>query len=537
MLSSLEHHIPFLPYLIPPLLGALIGYVTNYIAIRMLFRPLHPWHIFGCRVPMTPGIIPARRGDLARKMGHMVGEHLLTSGDVGRTLDRPEFRTQVYNALAHKLDAFIQRPLGAPISLVPRRLQRRVGAIVAQISSRIGAKVGHVVQSAGFARRLEHLSTQAAEELLGRELRDILDQDSYTRLRTEISTAMQGWLQRPETKEHLHRWFDTKVESFLNSDASLNDLLPEELNQLLTEKIRAHIPVLGQELIQALRADENRAELERMARTGVDGLIESVEGLSALVGALFDMNIIYARLPEFIDTALDSVEEWLQTEAAQEVLGSVVDKRMRELMQRPAAAWVEGLSYAQVSKLKRSLSEAAYDFLASAAVQKRALELLDVAFTQHGHRTLGELSAPFLGGKSSTRAARLGAGASRYILNFLRSDKFSRTSSAWMEHQANQLVYERPLGTLATYLPSDAREELYHGLMRQFILLLKKELPPMMESLNVARIVEEKVNQLDLLEVEDLLMGIMREQFRYINLFGALLGFILGLLNLVLLYL
>lgn len=58
-----------------------------------------------------------------------------------------------------------------------------------------------------------------------------------------------------------------------------------------------------------------------------------------------------------------------------------------------------------------------------------------------------------------------------------------------------------------------------------------------MESLNVARIVEDKVNKLDLLEVEDLLMGIMREQFRYINLFGALLGFLLGLLNLVLLYL
>jgi hypothetical protein len=29
----------------------------------------------------------------------------------------------------------------------------------------------------------------------------------------------------------------------------------------------------------------------------------------------------------------------------------------------------------------------------------------------------------------------------------------------------------------------------------------------------------------------------MREQFRYINLFGALLGFIIGLLNLGLLYL
>jgi len=537
MLSSLEAHIPFLPYLIPPLLGALIGYVTNYIAIRMLFRPLRPWYVFGIRIPMTPGIIPARRGDLARKMGHMVGEHLLTSGDVGRTLDKPEFRTQVYDTLAHKLDAFIQRPLGAPISLVPRRLQRRVGAIVEQISGRIGSKVGKVVQSAVFARRLEHLSTQAAEELLGRELREVLDQDSYTRMRAHVAATMQEWLQRPESREQLQRWFETRLDSFFNSDTSLNDLLPAEIESLLTEKIRAHIPALGRELILAMRTGENRAELEKMARNGVDGLIESVEGLSALVGALFDMNIIYARLPEFIDKALDSLEEWLLTDAAQEAIGAVVQKRIEELMERPAAEWVQGLSYAEVSKLKRNLSEAAYTFLTSATLQNHILELLDTAFTRHGHRTLGELSSPLLGDKAPSRAERLGAGASRYILNFLHSDKFTRTSSAWMERMANQLVYERPLGTLATYLPSDAREELYQGLMRQFILLLKKELPPLVKSLNVARIVEDKVNQLDILEVEDLLMGIMREQFRYINLFGALLGFLLGLLNLVLLYL
>lgn len=537
MLSSLENHIPFLPYLIPPLLGALIGYVTNYIAIRMLFRPLHPWYILGLRIPMTPGIIPARRGDLARKMGHMVGEHLLTSGDVGRTLDKAEFRIQVYDTLAHKMDSFIQRPLGAPISLVPRRLQKRVGAIVEQISGRIGTKVGKLVQSALFARRLEQLSTQAAEELLGRELREMLDQDSYTRMRTNIATALQEWLLRPETREQLQRWVDIQLDSFLNSDTSLNDVLPEEVQELLSEKLNAHIPVLGQELIQAMRTGENRAELETLARNGVDGIIESVEGLSALVGALFDMNIIYARLPEFIDKALDSLEEWLRTDAAQDTIGAVVHKRIEELMQRPAAAWVEGLSYAEVSKLKRNLSGAAYTFLTSATLHDHALELLDTAYNKHGHRTLGELSVPLLSDRTSSSAERLGTAASRYILNFLRSDKFSRTSREWMEAQAQRLVYERPLGTLATYLPSDAREELYHGLMRQFILLLKKELPPLVESLNVARIVEDKVNKLDLLEVEDLLMGIMREQFRYINLFGALLGFLLGLLNLVLLYL
>ncbi|OQY17136.1 MAG: hypothetical protein B6I36_09400 [Desulfobacteraceae bacterium 4572_35.1] len=70
---------PYWPFILPPLLGAIIGYVTNYIAIRMLFRPLRPWHIFGLRLPLTPGIIPSQRHKLATKMGEMVGSHLLTT--------------------------------------------------------------------------------------------------------------------------------------------------------------------------------------------------------------------------------------------------------------------------------------------------------------------------------------------------------------------------------------------------------------------------------------------------------------------------
>ena len=79
-------HLTWLPYLLPPLLGALIGYVTNYIAIRMLFRPLRPWRLLGMRLPLTPGIIPAKRGELAQRMGEMVGSHLLTADDVRQAL-------------------------------------------------------------------------------------------------------------------------------------------------------------------------------------------------------------------------------------------------------------------------------------------------------------------------------------------------------------------------------------------------------------------------------------------------------------------
>lgn len=58
--------------------GAVIGGVTNVIAIKMLFHPFNPYYIFKIRIPFTPGLIPKRRDEIANKIGQVIEEHLLT---------------------------------------------------------------------------------------------------------------------------------------------------------------------------------------------------------------------------------------------------------------------------------------------------------------------------------------------------------------------------------------------------------------------------------------------------------------------------
>lgn len=59
-------------------IGALIGGFTNYLAIKMIFRPLEPKYIGKYRLPFTPGLIPKRRGEIAKQLGLVVVNHLLT---------------------------------------------------------------------------------------------------------------------------------------------------------------------------------------------------------------------------------------------------------------------------------------------------------------------------------------------------------------------------------------------------------------------------------------------------------------------------
>jgi len=77
-------------FVVPPIAGAIIAYVTNVIAIKMLFRPLKEIRIFGIRLPFTPGILPRQRGKLAISIGAMVERELITPEVLRERLSRIE---------------------------------------------------------------------------------------------------------------------------------------------------------------------------------------------------------------------------------------------------------------------------------------------------------------------------------------------------------------------------------------------------------------------------------------------------------------
>ena len=65
-----------------PVIGAVIGYITNDIAIRMLFRPHKAVYVGRWRVPFTPGIVPRRKDQLAAILGNAIVEKFFNADDL-----------------------------------------------------------------------------------------------------------------------------------------------------------------------------------------------------------------------------------------------------------------------------------------------------------------------------------------------------------------------------------------------------------------------------------------------------------------------
>lgn len=162
-------------YVLAPVLGGIIGYITNDIAIRMLFRPHKAKYIMGGHIPFTPGIIPKEKGRIAEALGGVISENLMNKDVLERYLLSDDMvgkvrfaveefiETQKYNQetvkefLCHYLS---EEEMSAILQNVNESLTKQTYKKLADPS--VGEKVAHIA----IDKVAKKLSVDGAQELL-----------------------------------------------------------------------------------------------------------------------------------------------------------------------------------------------------------------------------------------------------------------------------------------------------------------------------------------------------------------------------------
>jgi uncharacterized membrane protein YheB (UPF0754 family) len=95
--------------LLIPFISALIGWITNFIAVRMIFRPRKEIRFLWFRVQ---GLIPKRKNDLAEKIAHTVEKELISHRDIKEIISSENFHTQTGDVIRSKIESFITSKIG-----------------------------------------------------------------------------------------------------------------------------------------------------------------------------------------------------------------------------------------------------------------------------------------------------------------------------------------------------------------------------------------------------------------------------------------
>jgi len=169
-----------------PVIAALIGYITNYIAVRMLFRPHKPARFLGITFQ---GLVPRRQKEIAASLGSMIERDLFSQADIHAALSGSETAEEATAFMSEQIDAFAQK-IGAQNPMVGMFLQ---GPLLDQIKQtlagqmtqrfpefmeRVVTRVEHRLDvSEIVARKIEGFDLSKLESLIyeisARELRTI----------------------------------------------------------------------------------------------------------------------------------------------------------------------------------------------------------------------------------------------------------------------------------------------------------------------------------------------------------------------------
>jgi len=118
-----------LKFIIIPIMGALIGWITNLIAIKLIFRPYKPIRFPVINFSMQ-GIIPKRRYEIAANIGRIVEEELLSIKDL-----IPAFENGISDSEFIKSIASIIRfnLINRMPGIFPAKLKKTLGNVIEDI--------------------------------------------------------------------------------------------------------------------------------------------------------------------------------------------------------------------------------------------------------------------------------------------------------------------------------------------------------------------------------------------------------------------
>ena len=97
------------PWLISiPVISGFIGWITNWVAIKMLFHPRNPVRFLGMTIQ---GIFPKRQEQFAIKLGKLVSEQLLSFKDIEQKIVSPENLQKLMPVVESHVDDFLRKKL------------------------------------------------------------------------------------------------------------------------------------------------------------------------------------------------------------------------------------------------------------------------------------------------------------------------------------------------------------------------------------------------------------------------------------------
>ena len=505
------------------------GYAGAWLAVRMLFRPRKPVKFLGITI-FPQGMIPRHRDRLANAIGKAVGEELVSQETILEQLTGKDFlRNKIQAVVDSYTDELLSHDYPSLIEALPKNVREPVLDAIAALQHKVAEHIENVLKSEESLQTITGFVERRVDDVLSQRVSEVIDDEIFTQILGFLEERIHVAIHAKSFEENVRDFISRRIDGLVKTDTPLGAMFTDDSIALLKEKANDQIEPVVHQLTDLAAAERTRNQIGALIKREVH---EYYEGLPFFKKIFVSRENLLGEVDDLVNKSLPKrIEETLKGDFFAEEARVFIANSIDNALARPLPDLIGTINPEQMDRLKAQITKALLGLLQSEETMRGISAYITDTLQKlrpHSIDSIMRVVHP-------ESEAKLKSMLSKGLLNVISRPETSNIINSVLASQVERLM-AAPIGKLSDHIAEDKVRQASVSLTDAIITAVHQKLPDAIREFDVGGVVREKILNYPAEKLEALVLSVAKEHLRTIELFGALFGFFIGVLQAIQFY-
>ncbi len=511
------------------LVATVHGYIGAWLAVRMLFRPRNPIKLLGLTV-FPQGMIPRHRSRLADAIGKAVGEELVSQETIVEELFGKEFlRKKINSVVDSYTEELISQEYPSLVEALPANVRESVLAAISSLQIKIFQHIENVLKSEETVETIRGFVDRRVDEVLSRRISETVDEEAFIKIIGFLETRIRSIVKERAFEQKIKDFIGQRVDDLATMQTPLGEMFTPDAVALLKDKASEQVQPIVHQLAELATAERTRNQIGALIKREVHDYYEQLPFFKKI---FVSRENLLKEIDDLVNQSLPRrVEETLRGAHFAEEAENFLNRTIDNALARPLPEVVGTIAPEQLEHLKMQITKSIFSLLQGEEMMHSVSAYLTDTLQKLRPHSLGAI----LQTAHPEAEEKLKNMLTKSLLNVLNRQETSNIINRVLSKQIER-VLATPIGKLSNHISEEKVRQAGKSLTETIIMAAREKLPEAIKEFNIGGVVREKINNYPVEKLESLVMSVAKEHLRTIELFGALFGLIIGVIQALLSY-
>lgn len=500
------------------------GYAGAWLAVRMLFRPRKPFKVLGLTL-FPQGMIPRHRDRLANAIGKAVGEELVSQETIMDELLTKDFlRKKIRGVIDSYTAEITTQNYPSLIETLPSNLRAPVLEAITSLQLRVAEHIENVLRSEESIATISGFVERRVDEVLSRRVSSVVDDETFEKIVGFLESRIRSAINSPELEEKIKAFVSHRVDDLASTPTPLGQMFTSDAVSLLKDKAGEQIAPMAHHLTEIAAAERTRTQISSLIKREVHNYYEALPFFKKI---FVSRDNLLDEVDDLVNESLPRrIEETLKGDFFAEEARNFIDKSIDTALDRPLPDVIGKIDPVQLERLKDQITSGVLSLLRGDEMMRQISAYLTDTLAQFRPHSIDSIMRAV----HPESEEKLKSMLSKGLLNVVSREDTSKMINAMLATQIENLL-SAPIGRLSDNISEERLQAASEGFAETIIAGIREKLPEAIREFDVGGVVREKIMNYPAEKLEALVLSVAKEHLRTIELFGALFGLFIGILQ------